>query len=188
MQRRILKILAITLGVGAVLVATFFFADYVTENENVRAFVERTGYLGMLVISIIAGLNLFVPIPAGTFAPVYAAAGFPLPGIIAVLTIGTTIAGGIGYLIGALGKHVASLKYPKVQERIQTFACSHHALILPAVFLFASFSPLPNEVILIPLALAGIKFRHLLLPLIFGNLIYQTLYVYGTTSLFHYFF
>jgi len=188
MRRHTLKILAIAAIIAISLIASFFFADFVTESEEAQALVEQTGYLGMLALSIIAGLNLFVPIPAGTFAPIYAAAGFPLPAIIAVLVIGTTIAGSIGYLIGALGKQVARLKYPKIQERIQTFACRHHALILPTVFLYASLSPFPNEVILIPLALAGIKFRYLILPLILGNLVYQTLYVYGTNGLFHYLF
>lgn len=164
--------------------ASLLFADYVAGNESVQDVVERFGYLGMLIVTIISGLNLFVPIPAATFTPIYVAAGFPLPAIILVLIIGTTIADGIGYLIGLGGKHLAAMRYPHFQERLCSFAKQHHALVLPFVFLYAALSPLPNEIILIPLAFVGFRFRTLLLPLVLGTIIYQSAVAYGAASIF----
>ena len=164
------------------------FADYVQESDAARALVERFGYVGMLLLSIVAGLNLFVPIPAATFTPVYIAAGFPLYGIIITLVIGTTIADSIGYLIGLGGRHLAELKYPKLREHIGAFAERHRVAVLPLVFLWSSFAPLPNETILIPLALAGMRFRTLIVPLLLGTIVHQTYLAYGLTSVFEYLF
>ncbi len=172
----------------AAMVAAFFLADYVRESSTAQMLVERFGYLGMLGLSIISGLNLFVPIPAATFTPIYTAAGFPLYGIIITLVVGTTLADSIGYLIGRGGKELVEENYPAIQKRIQRTAEKHSLYIIPGVFLWASFSPLPNETMLIPLALAGVRFRTLILPLLCGNIVHQTLFAYGLSSIFEYFF
>jgi len=187
-RNRILEILGLVLLIALAFVGSFFLADYVRDNGTARALVEHFGYVGILAISIITGLNLFVPIPAATFAPIYASAGFPLLAIIAALVAGTVIADTIGYLIGLGGRRIATHAHPVLQEKMQRFTEQHHRLVLPLVFLYAAFSPLPNEVILIPLAITGIRYRLLFLPLLFGTILYETLFVYGITSAFHYFF
>ena len=182
------KILGIALFLVLILVGSFFLAAHIQDNASARHLVEQFGYGGILLISIIAGLNLFVPIPAGAFTPIYVAAGFPLLLIILTITIGTTIGDSISYLIGVGGRHITKHAHPTLQTKMQSFAHRHHHLVLPLVFLYSAFSPFPNELILIPLAIIGIRYRVLLVPLLFGTVVYETLFAYGITSAFHYFF
>ena len=51
-------------------------------------------------------------------------------------------------------------------------------LIVPVIFLYAAFAPFPNEALLVPLGLAGIRFSTIIVPLILGNLINQSYLVY----------
>lgn len=182
---RILGILAI---VTLAFAASFFLADYVASNGSARELVERFGYAGILAISVVSGLNLFIPVPAAAFVPVFTAAGFSMPGIITTLIVGTLIADWIGYLLGVAGRHATELHYPKFQKKLRRFAKRHHALILPGVFLYAAFSPFPNEIVLAPLALIGTRFRALFLPLLLGTIAYQILYAYGAQGIFDLFF
>ena len=188
MQRKTLKALFLAFVVVGAVLGSLFFASYVRDNDTARQLVEHFGYLGILVTSIFAGINILVPIPAGTFTPIYVAAGFSLPLIIFTITVGTTIGDSIGYLIGVGGKHIAQKTHPTLQKKMRAFAHQHHHLVLPLVFLYSAFSPLPNEVILIPLAVIGIRYRTLLIPLFLGTVLYETLFAYGITSVFHYFF
>lgn len=184
LRHRWLRILGILGIVALALTASFFFADYVASNDAASELVERFGYAGILAISIVSGLNLFIPVPAATFVPVFTAAGFSMPGIITTLVIGTLIADWIGYLIGVAGRHATEHHYPELQRRLRRFAKRHHRLILPGVFLYAAFSPFPNEILLAPLALIGTRFRALFIPLLLGTIAYQALYAYGAQGIF----
>lgn len=188
MRARILEILGIALVIAAVLAGSFFLADYIRDNDTAQHLVEQFGYLGMLLIAIVIGLNLFLPVPAAAFTPIYVSAGFSLLGIIATLTLGAMIADAIGYLIGVGGRRITTHTHPALQEKMQLFAVEHHALVLPVVFLFSALSPFPNEVILIPLAMIGIRFRVLFIPLLLGTILYETLLAYSATGIFNYFF
>lgn len=188
MRTHILKGLGIILIVALCLLGAFFLADYVQDSNAARALVERFGYFGVFIIALVIGLNLFLPIPAATFTPIYVSAGFPIPGVIIALVLGATIADAIGYLIGVGGRHITKHAHPALQEKMESFAHAHHALVLPCIFLFSAFSPFPNEIIVIPLAVMGIRFRAIFFPLLLGTIFYETFLAYGITSVFEYFF
>jgi membrane protein YqaA with SNARE-associated domain len=172
----------------AVFVGVLFLANSLSDNPKLIEAIAQFGYLGAIFIAIIAGLNTFVPLPAATFAPLFVASGLSLPLIILALAFGTLIADFIGYVFGHLSRNLINRKYPKIVSFITNIQKNHQELIIPIVALYASFVPFPNEAILIPLALAGIKFRSLLIPLIVGNIIHQTVLIYGISGLNNLFF
>lgn len=184
----IAKIVGLAALLGGALTLSFFAANYVAQNDAAQALVERFGYVGILLISIIAGLNLLVPIPAATFTPIYEAAGLSLPAIIAVLVIGTFIADAISYLIGIGGRSLTAERFKDLQTRILHFAEAHRAVLPVMVFLYAAFMPFPNEAIVVPLGFIGVPFRLLIIPLLLGNVVHQTLLTYGAVTLFGVFF
>lgn len=186
--KRILEISGIVLVIAVTLLGAFFLTQYVKDNETAQRIVEHFGYLGILTISIIIGLNLFLPIPAATFAPIFVSAGLPLPGIIVMLVLGSVIADSAGYLMGVGGRHITKRTHPALQEKMQAFAERHRRFLLPLVFLYSVFSPFPNEVILIPLAIMGIRYRVVFLPLLLGTVVFETLVAYGLTGTFYHFF
>jgi len=147
------------------------------------ALVERFGYLGVLLTGIVAGLNTVVPLPAATFTPIFLNAGLTAPLIIIVLAVGTLIADAIGFALGYVSREMVETKYPKLFRFFTELAQGKTKYILPVVILYAAFVPFPNEAILIPLALAGVRFTYLLIPLIIGNIIHQALFVLGVSNI-----
>jgi len=68
----------------------------------------------------------------------------------------------------------------------EKIATQHPAVIMLFVGVYATVVPLPNEAILIPLALAGVSWRLLIVPLLVGALLIQTLLVAGISVGHHY--
>jgi len=178
-----LKVLLLSFLVVGIFIGSILFSQSISDNETILTIVDKFGYLGVMCMAIIAGLNTFVPLPAATFASVFIAAGLTLPLIVLSLAIGTLIADFVGYVFGNVTREIIIKKYPKLFDFIQKLQEKHHKLILPLVFLYASFVPFPNEVIIIPLALSGISFKKILIPLILGNFVHQAVLIYGVTSL-----
>ncbi len=159
-------------------IGVFFVSGSLSQNEQVAQAVQEFGYVGVVIIAVVAGLNLVVPIPAATFTPIFTAAGLAVPFIVIALAVGTLIADFTGYLIGNLSKSLVEKKYPKMQKFFTELKQNRSKLIVPVIFLYAAFAPFPNEALLVPLGLAGIRFSTIIVPLILGNLINQSYLVY----------
>ena len=174
------------LFVLTILTGIVLFAQYITADENARAFVQEFGYLGVVITAFIAGLNAIVPVPAGSFVPIFIAAGLAMPLIIVALVIGTMLADLLAFFIGMKGRELTIEDYPRVLAFTEWLRRDTDRYIIPGVFLYAAFSPLPNELILVPLAIAGVRLRVLFLPLLVGTILYQTAFALGAQSLVSY--
>jgi membrane protein YqaA with SNARE-associated domain len=177
------KQVLIGVGVLAVFGIALYFAQALSESTAVVTLVERWGYVGVLLVAIVAGLNTVIPLPAATFTPLFISAGLVMPLVILTLAVGTLIADGLGFALGHVSRELIEAKYPKIFSLFTEIATRRTAWLIPIVFLYASFVPFPNEAILIPLALAGVKFKTLIAPLIIGNIVHQLILVYGISTL-----
>lgn len=183
----------IRIGIGlalfvALTVLAFFAASNLDERGLLHSLIETTGVFGIVLVAIASGLNAFVPLPPATFAPLFLEAGFSHTTIIACFVIGTFIADSIGYAIGWFGRDYAQTSFSRIAERIHVFLENHSRLVIPFAFIYFALAPLPNEVILIPLALSGYPYRTLILPIILGNILHHTLLVYGYENVFKWLF
>ena len=173
-------------GLLAILILTLIVltASQLTQDEQARQLVNDFGYIGVVVISFIAGLNAIVPVPAGSFVPIFTAAGLELPLIIVGLVIGTTLADLLAWTVGVLGRKITLHTYPRLEVFTQWIRKKNVWLIALFVFVYASIAPIPNEVILVPLALVGIKLRYLIIPLLAGTVIYNTMLALTAQTIF----
>jgi len=64
----------------------------------------------------------------------------------------------------------------------------HQSYIPFIIFGYFVLAPLPNEVILIPLAIIGYKYKKLIIPLIIGNVLHHTIMVFGYSTIFSWIF
>jgi membrane protein YqaA with SNARE-associated domain len=184
------KIISLSLFIGAiiaVLVASFFLTQYVSNDEASQKLIQEFGYLAVLAISFIAGLNLFLPVPAATFVSIFTAGGMSLPAIIFLLIVGTMAANLLSFAIGHYGRHVTKSHYPKIQTWLTNLYTKHQKYLPYFVFGFTALVPLPDEVYLIPLGVIGIKLKIIIIPLLLGTIIYQTLAAYGIDNIFRFF-
>ena len=183
-SRKIWQGVGILLLISTVFIGVLQLASYVLDNAEAQALIQKYGYLGVLIIAIIGGLNFLVPIPAPTFTPIFLAGGLSLPWIIVWLVIGTTIAELLGFGFGKLGKLYVTDQYPKTYARLESLRQNHIHWIPWFVLGYASFVPFPNEAFLIPLGILGIRLRTFILPLIVGSAVYHTLVALGVSNIF----
>lgn len=170
------------------LTGVFHLAQFIVEDTTAQTLVQNFGYWGVLLVSYIAGLNAIVPVPAGSFVPIFVAGGLAMPLIITMLVIGTFLADMTAYLVGVLGRKIATNKYPRLIHYSTILKEKNKFYVVLGVFLYATFSPLPNELILVPLALMGTPLLLLVPPLLVGTILYQSIFAFGITGLFNFFF
>lgn len=175
-------------AVIAIFIGAVWVGQWLSTSAEAVALVERFGYLGLVGIGTVTGLNFIIPVPAATFSALYSAAGLATSGIIVALAFGTLIADAIGFWVGTKLRLLLNDSYPKISSYATKVAAGNVYIIFTFVLLYAAFVPFPNEAILIPLAISGIRFRYLLLPLIIGNILHQTILVLGVSSLARFWF
>ncbi len=179
--------------VGSILVFIFFvlglfacglwLSKYVAIHEEAQALLQTFGYAGIVTISFFSGLNIAIPIHAGAFVPMYEAAGFPLLWIIVSMVIGTSLADLVGYAIGNLGHAHAKVAESPLLKKIIDYCKVHTHLLIPLLFLWVAIIPLPNELVVIPLALFGVSFLPMFTALIAGNVVHLTAVAFGISAI-----
>lgn len=188
MHRRHFTLALIVATIVTITGLAFYIGDMVVESSRLQSMVQDFGFLGIMATAFVSSLNLFVPIHPATFAPIFLSAGVSYLALVLCFTIGATAGDSVGYLMGTLGRRYSEAYHPKISTTIHAFIENRYRWILPSTCLYVAFAPLPNEYILIPLALAGIKYRSLFLPLLIGNFFHYCLTVYGYTAVFHWLF
>lgn len=173
------------LGVfGVALLVTYYLTNWVVHNPDVQLVLATIGYPGVFVLALFTGLNPILPVPAATFTPLFLASQLSLPFIITALVLGTLTADILGYWFGHWSKSYVVTSHPKIYHGLQKLYEKHRRLVTPAVCFYVALIPLPNEIFLLPLAVLGMRLRYLLFPLIFGNMINQTLLALGIQNIF----
>lgn len=188
MTRRYIQYTLFVLGLLTVTVTAFYFANTVTENAHLQERVRDLGFLGIIATAFFSSLNVIFPVHPATFAPIFFSSGATYFTVVAGYAIGSTVADSLGYVIGRWGRSYSTRKHPHVSARINEFAKKHVHWVLPAAYAYVVFAPLPNELIMIALALAGYHYRQLFLALLIGNCIHHALIVYGYTAVFKWLF
>ena len=179
----------LVIALAVLLVAlSFYFASELNSNEAAMEKIRSFGYLGILIVAIIGGLNVIIPIPAAVFTPIFTEAGFSIITVVLLLVIGTVIADLIGYSLGRFGRAATANDPPELIKKIETTIAKRPFLVVPITALYAAFAPLPNEILLIPLGLAGFRSLALIPALLIGNAIHQMILVFGVDTLFNWIF
>ena len=60
-MNKTLYLIAVGLIAVLIIVLAFFAADFVGENGKAQNLVQNFGFLGIILVAIVSGLNLFVP-------------------------------------------------------------------------------------------------------------------------------
>lgn len=180
------KLLFKIAGLTALVALAFYFAGLAQNNESVRQAVTGYGYTGIFIVSLIGGFNLLVPIPVVAFMPLFLESGFNFWPAILTITLGMTLADSVSYVLGRLGHQIAHhWTKEKFLEKLESFKGRYEITPVIIIFLFASFAPLPNEVLLVPFGFIGYRFLRILPVLVAGNFIFNILYSLGALGIFN---
>ena len=168
-----------------VVVLALWVSGMVKDSDFVSSLIRKFGYGGIFLIAVVSGFNLVIPVPAISFLPVFLASGLNAFAVVATLAAGMTLADFIGYLLGKTGRHIAlSVFERKVINKFEMFKKKLHWSPALALFLFASLVPFPNEIMVIPMAFLGYRSAYVLLPVFFGNMVFNSLYAFGVVNIF----
>jgi len=156
----------------------------VKDSELVSEIIRKFGYVGIFLVAVVSGFNLVVPIPTVSFFPAFLASGLNAFVLIIVISTGMALADFIGYLLGKTGRRVVLSalerrvvnKLERVKERLNWSPTL-------ALFLFSSFVPLPNEIVVVPMGFLGYKPISVFPPLFFGHMIFNSLYAFGAVNI-----
>jgi len=156
----------------------------IEHRETVQDIASQFGYGGMFILAIISGFNLAIPLPAIGFYPVFTELGYHPAKIILILSLGMTIGDSIAYLIGQTGKGILERSSAKKVVKLFHRVYMRNPL-LPFVLLFfyAAFVPLPNELLVIPMAIAGYRFWQMGAVLFLGNILFNIVGAFGISAI-----
>ena len=184
MNKKNLKIVFKILAVAGVLFLIIWLNRLAIQNETVTDWATTFGYGGIFLGSVLSGFNLIIPIPIIGFYPFFVSAGFSPIMLIPIISAGMLIGDLIGYLIGHIGRDIAltQKKEQKVLQALRTLEKKYPWGPLMLLFIYASVVPLPNELIVIPMAFMGYKLRYMIIALFFGNILFNSLVAFGFLS------
>lgn len=169
------------LGVVLVIALLFGINVYILSHPEALGALEQVGLFGLFVLSVISGFNVVVPIPVSLLYPSFSALGYAPILLISIISFGMTMGDVVGFVIGkGMNQSVLETKRGK---KITTLVAAHPRYITLGVFVYAMLVPLPNELIVIPLAALGIAWYRILVPILIGNIIFTMLLAFGAVQI-----
>jgi len=179
MQPKTRNIVVRTLLVVIVIVLVILLNRLAIGSDAVKDIAGRFGYAGIFLVSVVSGFNVVLPIPVAGFFPFFISAGFHPVVTIAVISLGMVVGDSVGYFLGRMGRTSAPQQMTRWAARVEHLWERHPFFAYLALFAYAAFVPLPNELIVVPFAFLGAKFRYVLLSVFLGNILFNTLVAFG---------
>src|SRR3990167_7434793 len=166
-----------------VVVLAIWVSGTVKDSDFVSSLIRKFGYGGIFLMAVVSGFNLVIPIPAISFLPVFLASGLNAFAVVIIIAAGMTLADFVAYLLGKTGRHmVLSAFEKKVINKFEIIKEKLHWSPVLILFLFASLVPFPNEIMVIPMAFLGYRSVYILLPVFFGNMVFNSIYAIGVAN------
>lgn len=141
-----------------------------------RAIVEYIGVEnGYLVAFLVAAFGGLSSVSSASFYAtlVTLAAGGLDPVMLGVIAgTGVTIGDCLFFYLGHTGGDLLTGRMKRFFERLSAWLQKGPGWVVPViVFIYAGFTPLPNDILTISLAMAKIRWQRIILPLWAGNII-----------------
>ena len=175
-------------AIAALLLSAVWVNLNAGEIEAVRNAAARAGYPGLFLAAAISGFNVIWPVPVALFFPFFVDAGFAPAPTLAVIAAGMTCGDLLGYLIGratrSAAREIAHGRALRFQARAEALGRRHRVLPLVLLFLYAAFVPLPNELVVIPMAFLRYSVASIVAAVFCGNAIFSALVALGATGVF----
>ena len=142
--------------------------------EWMEQFALQFGYLGVFIISFIGSISVIFPIPYTIV--IYIVGGFLDPVFVAISGgLGSALGEFSGYAVGYYGRSVIS----KERQRKMDYMMKVFAKYGPAaIFLFA-LTPLPDDLLFIPLGVMRYPFWKAFIPALLGKTVMTFILAYS---------
>lgn len=160
---------------------------YAAEQDFAREMARQFGYPGLFLGAAASGFNLLVPVPIIAFFPFFMDVGFDRVLTVLVIALGMTTGDLVGYLLGRTTREMFAPRVRGLMERLERLREQHPVLPFVIMFLYAALAPIPNEVLVIPLAFLRYPLMGIFGAVLAGNLIFNSLVAFGILRAFEVF-
>jgi membrane protein YqaA with SNARE-associated domain len=146
--------------------------------EWMKTFANQYGYLGVFIISLLGATSIFVPIPSTVVIFVLGASQKFDPLLLGLFAgLGATIGEFSGYLIGLGGRKAIGEKYKKKMDVLmRLFKRKRFGPVV--IFIFA-LTPLPDDLIFIPLGVMRYSMIAAFIPALLGKFLSSLIIAYA---------
>lgn len=152
---------------------------FILTPEELIAFVGvDNAYVLMFATALIGGLTTFNMVPYYSVLFILASAGLPPAGIGLASALGVMVGDSYSYFIGRQGGIVFPERMRRPFEYIRAITAEHPWRFRVICVVYGSFSPLSNDFITIPSGIARIPYMRVIIPLAFGNIVFNVTFAY----------
>ena len=148
--------------------------------HDISSFYSDSGYIGILVISFIGSIIVFIPVP---YFPILISSALNKdfdPHLIALSSaLGAVLAKIIIFIASYYGRNILSNKTKTKMQPLQKLLSKYGAI---GAFL-AALTPIPDDLIYIPLGLAKYSAKKFAIATFLGKFIFGEIIVWGTVFL-----
>jgi len=148
--------------------------------HDLSSFYSDSGYIGILVISFIGSIIVFIPVP---YFPILISSALNKdfdPHLIALSSaLGAVLAKIIIFIASYYGRNILSNKTKTKMQPLQKLLSKYGAI---GAFL-AALTPIPDDLIYIPLGLAKYSAKKFAIATFLGKFIFGEIIVWGTVFL-----
>lgn len=142
-----------------------FIAEQIPDWAN--WFINSFGPFGVFLLSLVGAMSIFVPIPYTIV--IFLLGKYGMDPFLLMITggLGSAIGELSGYVLGYYGRKIIS------QERLRkmSYLIKAFGRYLPIVIFLFAFTPLPDDLLFIPLGILKYKLYKAFIPSLLGKLV-----------------
>jgi len=145
-----------------------------SPTEITESLGTTNSYILQFFASFLGGSSIFVPFPYYLLVITLGAAGFNPILLGLVSGFGVILGDSISYLVGYLGKGISSKKINTKLTKIHNWLTKQNYFIVATIlFLYGAITPLPNDLVIIPLGLTRFGYWKVMIPIGIGNIFFN---------------
>ncbi|MEX0856105.1 MAG: hypothetical protein WD056_00920 [Gemmatimonadota bacterium] len=180
---QVLRLAVKVAAVAALVAAAIWVNLFGSELTAVEDMVSMWGFPGLFLLSALSGFNLVIPIPIILFYPFFVEIGMHPVATVLTISVGMTTGDLAGFLVGSLGREVVQVSDGRVLGALRRLQ-DRWWLPYLILFVYASVVPLPNELLVIPMAFLGFSLFGIFGATFLGNFIFNGLAALGLLGIF----
>lgn len=161
---------------------------FINPQEIVEFIGVHNGYVVGFLVSLFGGVSVASSGVIYTMLATLVAGGlnFIILGI--VIGIGASIGDMIMFLVGMKGKTSLEKRFKKIFTKYNKWLQKiPNPIVYLFVFIYTAIIPLPNDIVLLPLGLAGHSFKKIFMFVFAGNLVFMIILGYLSLKGINYF-
>ncbi len=178
---------------AVILILFFILWSILIYNYSPEQITEiigvENGYLLAFILAFIGGTSILFPIPYYLFVFTFGAGGLN-PFVLGLSAgIGVMLGDSTSYFLGYHGSSILPTRLVSLFSKItQWLTKKSYKLIFIIFLIYGSVTPIPNDLITVPMGLGKYNYWKVIIPLGIGNIIFNTLLalagLYGWNILF----